>query len=217
MLDWKREIRRRLASLNLAPTREAAILEELSQHLADCYAELLASGATEAEAYQRTLAELSESEILERELRHIERQITQEPIVLGTNRRTNMLADLWQDLRYGARVLVKNPGFTAIVVLTLALGIGANTAIFTLINVVMLKSLPVSRPDELVVLTPNGGEASKGRQFIGQALWEQIRDQQDVFSGVCAYGSTGGADFSAGGEVRQASVGLVTGDFFSTL
>ncbi|MGH9850564.1 MAG: permease prefix domain 1-containing protein, partial [Blastocatellia bacterium] len=64
MPDWKPEIRRRLANLKLEPTREAAIIEELSQHLADCYAELLASGATEAEAYQRTLAELSGSELL---------------------------------------------------------------------------------------------------------------------------------------------------------
>src|SRR5215468_6821353 len=107
MSDWKAEIRGRLQSLQLTPTREAAIVEELAQHLEDCYAELLASGATEAEAYQRTLAELSGSEILEHELRRVERQFAPEPIVLGTNRRTNMIADLWQDLRFGARMLAK--------------------------------------------------------------------------------------------------------------
>src|SRR5262245_14270276 len=85
--EWKQETRRRLAGLKLEPAREAAIIEELSQHLADCYAELLSGGATEAEAYQRTLTELSESEILERELRRVEREIRSEPIVLGTNRR----------------------------------------------------------------------------------------------------------------------------------
>jgi len=61
--DWESEIKRRLAGLHLAPTREGAVIEELSQDLADCYAELLSSGATEAEAYQRTLAELGETEI----------------------------------------------------------------------------------------------------------------------------------------------------------
>ena len=104
MPDWKAEIRRRLANLQLAPAREAAIFEELAQYLEDCYAELLAGGASRAEAYEQALAELSGSEFLARELRRMERQVPQEPIVLGTNRRTKMIADLWQDLRFGARM-----------------------------------------------------------------------------------------------------------------
>src|SRR5262245_42279714 len=69
MPDWKPEIRRRLASLRLEPTREAAIVEELAAHLDDCYAELLAGGSGPAEAEHRTRAELSGSELLARELR----------------------------------------------------------------------------------------------------------------------------------------------------
>src|SRR5262249_16504 len=111
MPDWKPEIRGRLASLQLEPTREAAIIEELAQHLADCHGELLSSGATAAEAYQQTLAELSGSELLARELRRMERQSNPEPVVLGTNRRTNMIANLWRDLRFGLRMLRKSPGF----------------------------------------------------------------------------------------------------------
>src|SRR6266545_740350 len=92
--DWKPEIRRRLANLKLEPTREASVVDELAQHLEDCYAELLAGGATPAEAERQTRAELSGSELLQRELRREERQVPQEPIVLGTNRRTNMIGDV---------------------------------------------------------------------------------------------------------------------------
>ncbi len=147
MPDWKPEIRRRLANLQLAPAREDAIVEEIAQYLDDCYAETLTGGATEAEAYQRTLAELSGSELLARELRRVERPA--EPIVFGTNRRTNMTADLWQDLRFGARMLMKNPGVTAVVVLSLTLGIAANTTIFSVVNTLLLAPPPVKQPDEL--------------------------------------------------------------------
>src|SRR5262245_40524761 len=100
MPEWKREVIARLAALELDPAREAEIVEELSQHLEDRYAESLACGATPEVAYRATLAELRASATLRQELRRIERRPPQEPIALGTNRRANMVADFWQDLRY---------------------------------------------------------------------------------------------------------------------
>src|SRR5262245_25668339 len=102
MPDWRPQIRRRLAPLRLAPAREDAIVEELAQHLEDYYAELLAVGVTEAEAYRQALAELSEGATLQRELRRVERERAPEPIALGTIERINMVTDFWQDLRYTA-------------------------------------------------------------------------------------------------------------------
>src|SRR6185295_4212575 len=108
MPDWRDEIRQRLADLKLEPTREAEIVEELTQHLEDRCLELLACGVTSAEAERRTRAELHGRDLLIRELRRLERQVTLEPVLLGTNRRSNMITDFWQDLRYGARMLFKS-------------------------------------------------------------------------------------------------------------
>src|SRR5262245_4079893 len=165
MPDWKHEIRRRLANLQLEPTREAAIVEEIAQYLEDCYAEFRSSGVTEAEAYRQTLAELSGSELLARELRRVERPA--EPIIPGINRRTNMIAALLQDLRFGARILLKQPGFTLIAALSLALGIGANTAIFSLLDAVVLKTLPVREPQELILFNWLSGLKRMARNVLG--------------------------------------------------
>src|SRR5947209_19511929 len=117
MSEWKNEIRLRLASLKLEPTREAEIVEELAQHLEDRYSELLASGATDDEAARAALAELSESETLQRELRRVERAVTREPVGLGSNRGGNMLGRLWPVLSYGARTLLRSRGFRILAVI----------------------------------------------------------------------------------------------------
>src|SRR5580698_8328322 len=86
------------------------------------------------------------------------------------------------DIRAGLRTFRKNPAFAAVLILTLALGIGANTAIFSLIDAVMLRSLPVSHPEQLVQLRMGADD-----DLLTNPVWEQLRDRQDVFSGLFAY------------------------------
>jgi putative ABC transport system permease protein len=134
----------------------------------------------------------------------------------------NFLDSAWRDLRYGARLLRLNPGFAIVAILSLALGVGANTAIFQLLDAVRLRTLPVKEPDRLVEIriadTPHGrtGAFMGRRPMLTNPLWEQIRDQQQSFSRVFAYGGDS-FNLTTGGEARSA-IGLWTsGDFFSTL
>jgi len=128
------------------------------------------------------------------------------------------LETLVQDIRFGLRMLAKNPGFTLVAVITLALGIGANTAIFSLINTVMLRYLPVEKPVELVqvgMLTHRPGEHGPQPVFTNP-LWEQIRDQQDIFSGVFGWGDAR-FDLALSGAAQYVKGLWVSGDFFQTL
>src|SRR5215510_6290814 len=210
MPDWKHEIRRRLAVVKLEPTREAAVVEELAQYLEDCYAEWLANGAAEAEAYQRTLSELSGSEMLARELRRAERPA--ELISVGTNRRTNMIASLWQDLRYGARMLFKNPGFTLIAVITLALGIGANTALFSVVNAVLLRPLPYQEPDRLVIFWEQAGGMRASLAYLN---FVDLHARNNVFAKGAAY-RRDSFNLTGAGAAERLSGRMVTAEFFET-
>ena len=102
---------------------------------------------------------------------------------------------MWRDLRFGARQLLLNPGFALVAVLSLALGIGANTAIFQLVNAVRLRTLPVQRPEELAYIDfakgsmRSGWFSTRSARFT-YAQWEQIRDRQKPFSGVLAWSAT---------------------------
>src|SRR5437899_1845846 len=128
----------------------------------------------------------------------------------------------WRDLKYGARLLRLNPAFALVATLSLALGIGANTAIFQLLNAVRIRTLPVERPQELVEVRigdTNGGRTgqfSGRRPMLTNPMFEQIRDRQQAFSGLAAWG-TSAFNLTDGGEARYAQGVWVNGDFFNTL
>jgi predicted permease len=132
-----------------------------------------------------------------------------------------LVETLWQDIRYGLRMLRKSPGFTAVAVLTLALGIGANTAIFQLIDAVRLRTLPVKDPQELATVRIVDRSWASGRTHgryaqLTNAIWEQIRGRQQVFSSVFAWAREG-LNIANGGEVRYVEGIWVSGDYFKAL
>src|SRR5687767_4347056 len=130
MPDWKQLIRERLASLSLSPTREAEIVEELSQHLDLRYEELRAQGTSDAEAQRLAIEDLREHEALAEFMRPLRQAHVPPPIAPGEPPRF-LIGDLWQDIRYATRMFSKQPAFAAATIITLALGIGASTAIFS--------------------------------------------------------------------------------------
>jgi putative ABC transport system permease protein len=126
-----------------------------------------------------------------------------------------------KDLRFGLRQLRLNPTFTVVSVLSLALGIGANTAIFQLIDAVRLRTLPVEKPQELAYIDFAKGSHKSGRfttrsARLTYAQWQQIHERPDAFSGTLAWSATQ-FNLAPGGEVRFADGLFVSGDFFSLL
>ncbi len=188
MPEFREAIRERLAALSLSPTREAEIIEELSQHLEEQYEQALSRGADEAEAREAVLAELDENDLLAPELKRVERRVELEPLVIGKDGRTNMIADLWQDFRYAARMLARAPAFTTIAVLALALGIGANTAIFSVVNKVLLQPLPFRNPNELLLIWENATHLGFPKNTPSPANFLDWRDQSTLFTGMAAMG-----------------------------
>jgi predicted permease len=229
MPEWKAEILRRLAPLKLAPTREAEIADELSQHLDDRYRELVASSQSEDAALRTALDELKGEDLLVRSLRRVERDLYREPIAPGKDS-GNFFSGVFQDIRYALRTLRKFPGFSAVVVLTLALGIGANTAIFSILNSLLLNNLPVKDPQQLVFLTNPDAAGGSGigfedgaRDLVTYPEFQEIARGNQVFSGVLAVSSytprvpVEVEGPNSGNSVALSRVSLVSGSYFSVL
>jgi putative ABC transport system permease protein len=215
MPDWNEEVRKRLASLRLQPAQEAEIVEELAQHLDDVYERALAKGLSESEARRVALNELADTSLLPNELKRVHKSFHEAPVPGGAGR-SNLLTDFFQDLRYAGRMQLKKPGFTIVAVIALALGIGANTAIFSVVNSVLLRPLPYKDPERLVMVWEDATKFGYPRDTPATANFVDWRDQNTVFEGMAAIADES-FNLTGTGEPERLEGRLVSATLFPLL
>jgi putative ABC transport system permease protein len=194
----------RLRSLFRRDTVESEADAELRFHFDQQVEKHMKSGLTREEALRKTRIDFGGHEQLKEEIRDA--------------RGVNLIETLFQDTRYGLRILGRTPLVSCVAVLSLALGIGANTAIFSLIDTVMLRMLPVQKPEELMqvrIRDPRSPNDEPESTFTNP-LWEELRNRQDFFSGIFAWNLTQ-FDLSQGGAVHDVNGMFASGEYFSTL
>ncbi len=188
MRNWRREIRARLAPLGLPAVQEAAIIEELAQDAEDRHAALILRGVSPDDAATQILGDLDETAIAER-LRAIPRTPSPMP-ALGASR-GSFLADAWQDLRYGLRTLRKSPLFTTLAILTLTLGIGASTAMFSVLNAVLIVPMPFPDSERLVEISGARTDAGWEQNSLSHANFWDLTDLARNFTDIGGVTFTG--------------------------
>jgi putative ABC transport system permease protein len=196
----------RLSSLWRNLFHHARKEQELTEEI-DAYLEMLIElkikeGLNPGEARRAAMIELGGKEQVKEKIREVS---------MG-----HYLETLWQDLRYGLRMLRKNPGFTSIAVLTLTLGIGANVAIFSVVYGVLLQPLPYPEDDRLVTLIQSYPQKGLDTWGISQANFALYRDQNHVFEKIAAY-SSAGFNLTGGASPERLQASAVTADFFDVL
>jgi putative ABC transport system permease protein len=215
MPDWAREVRSRLSSLQLSPPRESEIVKELSQHLDYRWRELIAGGASSEEARRLTLAEFRGGDVLAKFMAPLRQAHPPSSVTPGapTGR---VPAGLLQSLRYAARILWKQPGFAGVAVLTLALGIGATTAIFSVVYGVLLKPLPFHEPDRLVALYHLAPGFGTPKLPQSAATYFTYRDNGRVFEDIGLWNAED-VSVNRSGEPEQLKALRVTDGMLSLL
>jgi predicted permease len=214
MPEWRTHVRRVLADAPIDPAHAERIVAELVDHLDDRYRQSLAEGASEEEAHARALDELSDVHPLIEELTAAERR--RPPRIIEPSSGGSVMSGMWQDWRYAWRLLRKDPWFTLVGAITLALGIGANGAIFSVVHAVLLRPLPYANPNDLVMIWESRPREGVYDNVVSPADFLDWRARQQVFDGIAAQWTTP-VNLTGSGEPERIDAGNVSASFFSVL
>jgi predicted permease len=201
-MEWLRVMVSRWTGVFRRRALDADLDRELGAHLEALAEENIRRGMNEKEARHAARSEFGGLEQMKESYRQ--------------QRGLPFFETFAQDLRYGLRMLLKSPGFTVVTVLTLALGIGANTGLFSLVNSVLLGNLPVGHPEALVVIKYTDSRSQEAEEDFSYPMYQAMRDKNTVFLNVL---TRSGVDFNAsyGGQSERAVGEMVSGNYFETL
>jgi predicted permease len=247
MSDWVAYVHAHLRLTGLTPAREREIVEDIARQLEDAYEEALARGASAPDARAAAHRHITDWPDLAREVERAERAgrlhmmgWNQRPSDASPGPRRSLVVSMWSDLlhdvAYGFRMFRAHPGVTAVALLTLALGIGANTAIFSVVDAVMLRALPVRDPDHLVLLqwTAKKQPSNRNSSTYGDCPKRQPGANPSEcsfshpflrtfvagntsFTGVAAFANAKQVSMTGHGAATLARAEYVSGDYFTTL
>ena len=204
MPDWSKLVRERLPALHVRPERENEIVAELALQLEQAYADAIAGGAGEEEARRRALGQMGDWDKLGRG-------------VDVPERRAGFTAGGLHDLRYALRFFRRNLAFTAIATLTLAFGIGGNTAIFTMVDALVLRGMPYPAPERLMAIETRKAQQPEIEPWTSALDFFDIREQSRAFSSMAGISPVWNVVMTGRGRAEQLDALYVSAAFFPML
>ena len=217
MPDFKAEIRQSLAQLDLPPEREAEMVEELSQDLEERFETARTEGASEEEAKQLALKELTQPDSLGEQLKRVKMPSRPRSLAIGANKTRQRFAGFWDDIRFGLRMLRRQPGFAVVAILTLGIGIGASTAMLSLVEDVLLRPLPYAHSDRLYAIWASSDSTGQTKVAASGPDFEDYLDQNRSFVRLAEYIPRFTFTWTGDGEPRLVTCTSVSQDFFPML
>ena len=210
-MNWRHYVRQQLPPLDVSPERETEIVEELAGQLETIYDRARSGGATDRDAMQRALAEIPDWQGLAKTLARIERRPAAAPVAgAGTG---GIMTGFVQDVRYAVRALKRAPGFAAVSILTLALGIAATTIVYSIVDGILLRPLPIRDPDRVLMVreTFNGTEGS-----VSWLNFEDWQKRQTSFEQLAAWRGLA-SNLTGGQEPRRLNTRQMTWNMLTVL